>query len=206
MTEFSTKAISLLSMGSPHFDALWPTIFDVADRKTQKTLVRVSPYFAGMEERAEARRISDKLKKETIEDIKRGGGGKRAWIEYPNQLRLDPHQETPLWYAWGADKAGFESYEQFKDFCAIADVDPAEGVDLHTVYDDTFISWAFLSREGDVSFICFNNPQKNPFHGPDGYVHYFGCTGEREKTLRLEAWFMENCYSEDVCRGDRSYI
>lgn len=196
--DFSAKAISVLSSDSPLFDAFWPVIFDVADTETQKMLGVTSTFFRGMAKRAEARRISAQVKRMYLHRLERRSGS-------AEKLRLDPHSDFPLWYEWGADKCGFESCAQFEEFCRLADVSPAEGMGpFGTEIPEWLSHWTFVSSMGDITFSSQNDPRDSPRH--EGYVHYFGCTGEREKALRLEAWFMENCEWEEVCHGYRDYI
>lgn len=63
------------------------------------------------------------------------------------------------------------------------------------------MQYSFLSKDGEVSFDCCRDPRNG-----DGYVHYFGCTGEYENAKKLESWFKENAEFEDLVYWSRQYI
>lgn len=67
----------------------------------------------------------------------------------------------PLWYKWGADKAGFRSVETFSQFCELAGVQNPSNLPGGMVWDASdflgrcaFRDYSFLSLTGDVYFIA----------------------------------------------------
>ncbi|MEO0338063.1 MAG: hypothetical protein AAF242_02510, partial [Bacteroidota bacterium] len=112
--------------------------------------------------------------------------------------------EKELWYQWGADKAGFESRDNFLKFCDYAGVDPTEGVQWCRWKGASYgmdKPFCFVSRDKKVSFVCSNDPRASD----DAYVHYFGCNGLRSRVQRLEAWFKDNGEWDEICHGGRDF-
>jgi hypothetical protein len=193
--DFSRSAVAILSINSPFFDALWPVIFELADDETQDILHLTHRYFKSMWDCIDVRRKSDHAKAEY--DII------TSQNHYPPEARLTC--PAPVWYAWGVYKADFNSKDQFKKVYAIAGVDPASGQMVDSENEDK--GWVFLSRDRDVTFTIMQHPLADGqgFLGK-GYVHQFGCTGERDKALQLEEWWLDGGSCSEVWRGDRSKV
>ncbi|KAL0952969.1 hypothetical protein HGRIS_007180 [Hohenbuehelia grisea] len=222
-SDLGPKARSLLSMDSPFFDALWPLIFELADAETQDALHLVHPYFKRMWDRADVLHKSEAAQAEYRTVVEKR--------KYPEDCRLpfpsSSHTTSPAtsksspslnaastapdapatfpdvpWYAFGAYKSGFGSLEGYHEFCVLADVDPSSGTRVDP--DDDEEGYVFLSRTRDLTFTTLNDPLADQVFGA-GYVHWFSCTGEREKVLKLEKWWMENGDSSEVERGTRYF-
>lgn len=92
-----------------------------------------------------------------------------------------------------ASRAGFGSIDNFREFCAIGDVDPDAGVkwDPYAKWNAEFSTprlrsvsfiYMWMSREKDVVFETSCNPA-DP--GTDGYCHYLGLHGCADKAIAM---------------------
>ncbi|KIJ57208.1 hypothetical protein M422DRAFT_23296 [Sphaerobolus stellatus SS14] len=221
-SELASITIVLLSATSPFFDALWPTIMQVADGRTQRALSKTCRYFQTLykQELAFKYSINAKLNYLAIHrraaEQKAGAGRSMTQSEEPMAksvpyvLKLDPKDSSVLWYEWGARICGFDSYELFQEFCEIADVDPDQEciAEFHRGHPESAFGEPsglhFVSETGDITFTCYSDPRKTG--NTSVFVNEFGCTGVRDKAIRLQAWFKEKGYWAELSMGARSYI
>lgn len=141
-----------------------------------------------------------------------------------------------LWYSWGAGNCGFKSAELFGRFLELAGVDresvicwrrpsrdsgtysfrrvPYEELqheqstprDWHSVTrqggNDNVYHW--ISRDRHLYFTADNALSADN----DEYIYTlsFGVTGEKEKALKLEQFFKEECEWDEFIRGYREFM
>ncbi|KAF9508842.1 hypothetical protein BS47DRAFT_1349968 [Hydnum rufescens UP504] len=177
------RLIAALSPPSHFYFTLWPLIIAKSSFLfRQRTLRKVNHEF-----RKYVDSVEDPL---SVRAKRRYMYQRSMWNSAISVFALElPLDSVVEWREWGAHKAGFENVEDFREFCALGDIDPDAVVKyelrrteltrllmfLCEPDSDGYFHYCWSSRGKDILVFSLLNPLEPENHEPDAVCcHDFG--------------------------------
>ncbi|KAF9508829.1 hypothetical protein BS47DRAFT_1332507 [Hydnum rufescens UP504] len=205
-SDIHPRLIEALSPPSHFYFTLWPLIIAKSPFLfRERTLRNVNHEFRKYADTLEHHRSIQAKRAYRSERLRKGVDLPVLTLE---GLSFDSVIE---WREWGADKAGFESVEAFREFCVMGDIDP-DAMVRHDFYASRYASMSirqdiisparpmWSSRAKDILVFSWCNPLES-----EGNCHYFGIVGRADKLIPMFDFFLDKGWCDEMA-WEREWI